>query len=75
MQRIFLLYTTGGCHLCEQATALLQEAGAPAKPIEIAGDDDLLERYGLRIPVVRCPETGKELAWPFDAGMLAHWLD
>ena len=50
---LLALYATSGCHLCEQAAALLRAAvDAPFRLVEIAVDDDLLERYGVRIPVV-----------------------
>ncbi|HOW76563.1 MAG TPA: glutaredoxin family protein [Candidatus Competibacteraceae bacterium] len=69
-----LLYTTSGCHLCEQAEALLQSVGAPVETVEIADDEALLERYGVRIPVLRHRETGGELDWPFDAAVIQCWL-
>lgn len=69
------LYTTGGCHLCEQAAALLRAVmDAPFRLVEIADDDDLLERYGVRIPVVRRLDTGAELDWPFDAAAIERLL-
>ena len=74
MKLTLLLYTTSGCHLCEQAEALLQSAGAPVETVEIADDEALLERYGVRIPVLRHRETGGELDWPFDAGVIQRWL-
>ncbi len=62
------LYATSGCHLCERAEALVRGAVAVAfRPVEIADDEDLLERYGVRIPVLRRLDTGEELDWPFDA--------
>lgn len=59
------LLTTSHCHLCQQAEALLARAlpGWPVTRVDIAEDDDLIERYGERIPVVRC--GARELAWPF----------
>ncbi len=74
MQRTLLLYATSGCHLCEQAEALLQSAGALVETVEIADDEALLERYGVRIPVLRHRETGGELDWPFDAAVIQRWL-
>ena len=72
------LYTTLGCHLCEDAYALLKQQGVGIEKVEIADDDELFERYCLRIPVVGhragCQE-GDELDWPFDASQLAHWLN
>ena len=59
------LLTTLGCHLCEQAEALLRQAlpMAQIEKIDIAEDDALIEAYGERIPVVRY--AGRELGWPF----------
>lgn len=59
------LYTTAGCHLCENAEHLLAQL-LPADGVEridIAEDDALIARYGTRIPVVVL--AGRELGWPF----------
>jgi len=72
------LYTTLGCHLCDQAYALLEQAGLRVESVEVADDDALLERYGLRIPVVAWGSGATlkdELNWPFDATQLAGWLE
>jgi len=62
-------FTTAGCHLCEQAAALLQHVAADTPldiiAVEIGDDEALVERYGIRIPVVQF-EDGEELNWPFD---------
>ncbi len=65
----FLLYVTRGCHLCEDARAVLAEAGLghAVQAVEIGYDEALAERYGVRIPVLRVPATGRELDWPFTA--------
>lgn len=73
----FLLYTTQGCHLCEQAEALLRDQywfESTWSPAEISDDDALVESYGLRIPVVQCVSNGQELGWPFTQEELANWL-
>ena len=75
MKLTLLLYTTSGCHLCEQAETLLQSAGASVEMVEIADDEALLERYGARIPVLRHAQTGRELDWPFDAAVIHCWLN
>ncbi|HEX5397407.1 MAG TPA: glutaredoxin family protein [Candidatus Limnocylindria bacterium] len=48
------LYERAGCHLCEDAAALLDEVIGPDRyeRVDIEPDDDLLVRYGHRIPVV-----------------------
>ena len=63
------LYTTQGCHLCEQAeqlvNPLLVQYGLVLEPIEIATSDSLMERYGIRIPVLHIEGEEGELGWPF----------
>ncbi|GAB6262024.1 glutaredoxin family protein [Photobacterium sp. 53610] len=73
-----ILYSTEGCHLCEQAYALLAEAGVAGQVdvVDIAFDDGLFSRYGVTIPVVSIEANGSvsELGWPFDASQLTNWL-
>jgi hypothetical protein len=72
-------YTTLGCHLCEQALVILKQciandAGCTIVEIEIADDTDLLEKYGLIIPVVNVVGREGELGWPFNHQDLADFL-
>ncbi|HUH38296.1 MAG TPA: glutaredoxin family protein [Spongiibacteraceae bacterium] len=72
-----ILYGTVGCHLCELADVLVSEGIPPGQQLcqrDIADDADLLARYALRIPVLVCEATGRELDWPFDAVQLQVWL-
>ena len=75
----WVLYSTGGCHLCEEAEQLLVDLrgvvpGLAWEVVDIADDDGLFERYGWSIPVV-ADETGRELRWPFDAAALRAFVD
>lgn len=36
------------------------------KVVDIAVDDELIDVYGPRIPVLIFPSGGEELVWPFD---------
>jgi hypothetical protein len=49
-----VLYERAGCHLCEDAAALLDEmiGSDRYEHVDIEAEDDLLVRYGHRIPVV-----------------------
>lgn len=71
-------YHTLGCHLCELAEALLVHSALAdrlvVEAIDIADHDALLERYGVRIPVVQRVDTEMELDWPFDEVALARFL-
>jgi len=64
-----MLYSTSACHLCERAVLLLASMPElkriPWAVVDIADDDELLRRYGMRIPVLVAGVT--ELAWPFNA--------
>ncbi len=68
------LYGTTFCHLCEEAEAILREIGIEAYYIDIADDDELTEKYGIRIPVLQRRDTGAELGWPFDAARVLEFL-
>ncbi|MEO6975513.1 MAG: glutaredoxin family protein [Gallionella sp.] len=68
-----LLYGTLSCHLCTQAEAVLHAAGVTAEYTDIAEDEALLEKYGMRIPVVSRVDNGAELGWPFDVAALKHF--
>ena len=59
------LLTTAGCHLCEQAETLVHRAAPSVTVIQldIAEQDELIEAYGTRIPVLRI--GNRELGWPF----------
>jgi glutaredoxin len=63
------LYTTAGCHLCQLADGILQTLARQYQLIiiltEIDDDDQLIERYGIRIPVVQFPDN-TDIGWPFD---------
>ncbi|WP_300525273.1 glutaredoxin family protein [Alcanivorax sp.] len=60
-----VLYTTVGCHLCEQARELVSTVAPDITVtlVDVAEDDELLARYGERIPVLM--KEGRELGWPF----------
>ncbi len=82
--KTLLLYTTAGCHLCEQAETLLKPVleyvqasfpeGVKLQPVEISESEALVERYGIRIPVIRVEGQTEELGWPFDQAIAFAYL-
>ena len=72
------LLGTSGCHLCEEAEAIVDEVLKMAPGVydlslvEIADDPDLMEAYALQIPVLRWGE--RCLHWPFTADDVANFL-
>ena len=59
------LYTSPGCHLCEQAEEMLDYLGLAFHAVDISQDVDLIRVYGVRIPVLQRGDKA-ELCWPFD---------
>jgi glutaredoxin len=47
-----LLYTRVGCHLCQDAKALLVRHGLQPQEIDIDRDPDLRQQYNDCVPVV-----------------------
>lgn len=76
---VLTLYSTWGCHLCEQAEALLQQAGLAEQlqVRDIVDDEALFARFRVHIPVLAASDAqGQEqlLYWPFDQNGLTDWL-
>lgn len=71
----YVLFHTLGCHLCELAEKVISEVNETDgrlciiefSKVDIADDVDLIEKYGVKIPVLLCTDSGQELCWPFDA--------
>lgn len=73
------LYHTLGCHLCELAEAVLDDVRADGhafdvEKIDISISEELVARYGIRIPVLLHPIKQTALDWPFDAERVEQWL-
>jgi len=77
MKSIYL-YSTPGCHLCEMArdivSPLLNHYSLHLEEIDIAESDELIERYGVRIPVLKSLHHIEELGWPFDSKQADDFL-
>lgn len=78
MKESVTLFGTSACHLCEVAQDLLRATLNPeffdVVTVDIADSDALIERYGVRIPVLRRDADGSELNWPFDVEALIAFL-
>lgn len=82
--KTLILYTTSGCHLCEEAQALLgpvlayieQESGRNIclRTQEISESTALVEAYGIRIPVIALEGEAQELGWPFDQAQAYEFI-
>lgn len=47
-----VVYSRQGCHLCEEAVALLLQAGLEVETVDIDAHPPLRERYDRCVPVV-----------------------
>ena len=65
----YILYSSEGCHLCEDAlalcTPLINNKALAIK--DIVDDETLVALYGVHIPVLMHVDTKKELFWPFSS--------
>jgi hypothetical protein len=70
-----ILYQRDYCHLCDQALAVLAEARVPDfDSVWVDDAVELVQRYGVRVPVLRDDDDGRELDWPFDAAAVRALL-
>lgn len=67
------LYVKTDCHLCDLAIKLLEQFDLSVSVIDIQSETELMEQYGLVIPVVHF-ENGATLNWPFDATAIQSQL-
>ncbi|WP_286272903.1 glutaredoxin family protein [Thalassotalea hakodatensis] len=67
MQAEYYLYSSEGCHLCEQALQMCNPfiANGKLSVIDIVEQEELVEQYGVHIPVLERLDNGEKLYWPF----------
>jgi hypothetical protein len=56
------------------AVASSQSFTLAVDAIDIADDEALVEKYGIRIPVLKRARDGEELGWPFGEEQLARFI-
>jgi hypothetical protein len=71
-----ILYYQPECHLCDEAEAVLHEAGLGESylKVDIETDLELLKHYGIHVPVLKHRDKQTELFWPFDQQELTAFL-
>jgi hypothetical protein len=73
-----ILYTTSHCHLCEQAELLLRVSSRSNDitwaSVEISDKTELLERYAIKIPVLKRMDNDLEITWPFTAHEISNLI-
>lgn len=48
--------------------------GLRVSEVDISDNDELMQRYQLRIPVLQRLDSGAELDFPFDLAQVMDWL-
>jgi hypothetical protein len=68
VSQAMVLYSTTGCHLCENAQQLITSVlGNPVPEVDIADNEKLMANYAEHIPVLHRLDSGAEIRWPFVA--------
>lgn len=72
---LVVLYSTEGCHLCEDAMQLIEDAGYfdQVAVIDIVEHEALITAYGEHIPVLHHLPSNTALFWPFSAQQLVDF--
>ncbi len=74
---MWILYSADGCHLCDDALTVIGAVLGEIDSVDVVNirdDEALIEKYGLRIPVIRKAESEDELGWPFAEDDLRDWM-
>jgi len=74
-KELLILYSRADCHLCDLVAAMMDRTGVPWRSVDIDGDPDLARKYGIAVPVLLHPGSGRELFFPFDDETLTQFLE
>ncbi|NQZ90096.1 MAG: glutaredoxin family protein [Colwellia sp.] len=81
MSVLFHLYSSEGCHLCEQAMELIgnvipdhQISVVDIIDANIEGEQNLVELYGVHIPVLERLSDNMKLFWPFEQSQVVELI-
>jgi len=76
MTKQLFLFSSDGCHLCEEALALCHQLPEPValSVVDIVEFEDLVASYGDKIPVIQRDSDGLELFWPFSQQELNQFV-
>jgi hypothetical protein len=68
-----VLYSTWGCHLCEDAQSLLTQQQLSFTVLDIVDDPVAFAKFRSSIPVLAAGSF--YLYWPFDQASLSAFID
>jgi len=67
------LFSRDHCHLCEVAVQMLERAGIAYTLVDVDADPELQAKYGIHVPVLLHPVSGRELCFPFTEEQLTRF--
>ena len=71
-------YTTEACSLCDKAYSIIEvcikKDQFDLQVIDIADTDDLIEKFGDKIPLLYRSDTETTLFWPFSPPDVQNFL-
>jgi len=71
---IYLL-STHGCHLCDAAKAICDTLDVDYEEVDIVEDEQLVDLYGDKIPVIMIAGAQQALFWPFTKEHINQYLE
>lgn len=71
---LFLL-STEGCHLCEVAMSLLDQMKLEYQVVDILEEQQLVDLYGDKIPVLMTETAQQALFWPFEQEQVKQFIE
>lgn len=82
MQKI-IFFTTFGCYLCEKVEQMFSQyfyekghaIDFELEVFDIIDDENILQKYRTKIPVLKNHKTKQEICWPFDYSEFKNWLE
>ena len=81
MDKLFNLYSSEGCHLCELAFEICNKVIPSNKinVVDIVDDEKLVEFYGIHIPVLERisihSDDNEKLYWPFSLEQVMQLIE
>ena len=83
MSVLFHLYSSEGCHLCQQALTLIGNVISDHQikvvdivdnDMELVGEKSLVQLYGVHIPVLERLSDNTKLFWPFEQSQVVELI-
>lgn len=75
MTKGLFLLSTDGCHLCEVAKSQLDQMNLQYEVVDIIEEQQLIDLYGDKIPVLMAEAAQQALFWPFEQEQVKQYIE